>query len=65
MGSEDYFRLADNPGTISPCDLGARWIERLIEGIVGKALKGRRANVVLATKGHLPRGGLLTVRENK
>jgi aryl-alcohol dehydrogenase-like predicted oxidoreductase len=28
----------------------------VIEGIVGKTLKGRRDNVVLATKVHIPRG---------
>jgi len=30
----------------------------VIEGIVGQALKGRRDNIVLATKAHMPMGHL-------
>jgi aryl-alcohol dehydrogenase-like predicted oxidoreductase len=31
-------------------------LKRVIEGIIGKALKGRRDNVVLATKAHITMG---------
>jgi aryl-alcohol dehydrogenase-like predicted oxidoreductase len=36
----------------------------VIEGVVGQALKGRRDNIVLATKAHMPMGQDSILRGN-